>query len=317
MVQQTSAITVERFYMNHADALHLTLLAGASGLTKRIHEGSVNRPGLALAGFYKYFAYKRVQVIGSAEVSYLNSLSRATRATRIRKLFNSRIPCVVFARNSNPPQEALMLAEQRHTAVFKSPMITMLLINAATIRLEMEFAPTTVEHGTMLDIMGIGVLIRGESGVGKSECGLGLIERGYSLVADDSVKLRLMEGRELSATCPETTRFHMEVRGLGVINIAAVFGVAAIRQEKRVDMVVTLKEWDKTEEMERAGLDSQQYNILGIDLPHVILPVRPGRDLARLVEVAALDQKLKSAGHNSAKEFNERLIARMKSNATF
>jgi HPr kinase/phosphorylase len=315
MTQETPRITVERFYMNHAEALHLTLLAGASGMKKYIAESTVNRPGLALAGFFRYFAHQRVQVIGSAEMSYLKSLAAPLRRRRVKQLFDADIPCVVFARNFNPPPEAMEEAEEHQVVVFKSPLITMRLINAATIRLEMEFAPTTIEHSTMVDILGVGVLIRGESGIGKSECALALIERGYSLVADDTVKIWLMEGRELMATCPETTRYHMEVRGLGIINVPAVFGVASVRREKRVDLVVTLKEWNKDEEMERVGIEASTYNILGIDLPHLTIPVRPGRDLARLVEVAALDQKLKSMGHHAAKEFNERLIAHMNSTA--
>ncbi len=310
-MKQAAHVTVEQFYMNYAEALHLTLLAGANGLKRRIYEGATNRPGLALAGFYKYFAHKRVQVIGAAEQAYLKSLSSATRRKRIQRLFEAHIPCLIFSRNINPPDEALEEAEKHHTPIFKSPTITMLLINAATIRLEMEFAPTIIEHGTMLDIMGIGVLIKGESGIGKSECALGLIERGYSLVADDTVQIRLLEGRELTATCPETTRYHMEVRGIGVINILATFGAASVRRDKKVDLVVTLKEWSAHEETERVGMDASHYDILDTHVPHVTIPVRPGRDLARLVEVAALDQKLKAMGQNSAREFNERLLARM------
>ncbi|MEI6083800.1 MAG: HPr(Ser) kinase/phosphatase, partial [Verrucomicrobiota bacterium] len=195
---------------------------------------------------------------------------------------------------------------------FRTKMITMKFINAATIALEMEFAPQASEHGSMVDILGIGVMIRGESGIGKSETVLGLLERGYSLVSDDITRFRLIEGRELMGTSAETTRYHMEIRGIGIINIPAIFGVASVRPEKRLDLVVTLMEWDKMQEIDRIGIDSQTYTILGIAAAHVVLPVRPGRDLARLVEVAALDQKLKSLGHNAAQEFNQRLIERMR-----
>lgn len=164
----------------------------------------------------------------------------------------------------------------------------------------------------MVDIMGIGVLIRGASGIGKSECVLGLIERGYSLVSDDITRFRVLEGRQLVGTSKELTRFHMEVRGIGIINVAAVFGAGSVRPEKQLDLVVTLKDWNEMEEIDRIGLDRETLDILGIPVPHVTLPVRTGRDLARLVEVAALDQKLKSMGHDTAREFNERLLMAMK-----
>jgi HPr kinase/phosphorylase len=195
-------------------------------------------------------------------------------------------------------------------------MLTMKFINAATIALEMEFAPQTSEHGSMVDILGIGVMIRGESGIGKSETVLALLERRYSLVSDDITKIRLVEGRDLIGTSSELTRYHMEVRGMGIINVPAVFGVASIRPEKRIDLVVTLMDWNKIDDVERTGIEQQHYSILGIDVPHVVLPVRPGRDIARLIEVAALDQKLKSMGHHAAREFNERLIERMRTAQT-
>ena len=190
-------------------------------------------------------------------------------------------------------------------------MITMKFINAATIAMEMDFAPTVTEFGSMVDILGIGVLIRGESGVGKSECVLGLIERGYSLVADDVTRIKSLEGRELMATAPDLTRYHMEVRGIGIINVVSIFGIGSIRIEKRLDLVVTLKDWQELEEVDRIGLDQEFYEILKLQVPHVTIPVRPGRDIARLVEVAAMDQKLKGMGQNSALEFNTKLLQLM------
>ncbi len=187
-------------------------------------------------------------------------------------------------------------------------MVTMKFINAATIALEFDFSPTETEYGSMVDILGVGMLIRGASGIGKSECVLGLIERGYSLVSDDVTRIKSLEGRELVGTSPDLTRYHMEVRGIGIINVVSIFGIGAIRIEKRLDLVVTLKDWQELEEVDRIGLDRELYEILKIEIPHITIPVRPGRDLARLVEVAALDQKLKSMGQNSAVEFNERLL---------
>jgi HPr kinase/phosphorylase len=204
------------------------------------------------------------------------------------------------------------MADECRVPLFKTKMITLKFVNAATIALELDFAPHVSEQGSMVDILGIGVLIRGESGVGKSEAVLALLERGYSLVSDDVTRIRLLEGRELIGTSSETTRYHMEVRGLGIINVPAVFGVAAVRPEKRLDLVVTLMDWDKMEDVDRIGIDQQSYTILDMPLPHVAIPVRPGRDIGRLIEVAALDQKLKSLGHYAALEFNERLIERMR-----
>ncbi len=305
-------VTVEWFFLNHAEKLHLQLVAGSAGISNRIHEGSVHRPGLALAGSYRYFAFKRVQVIGASEVAFLKSLGEAEAGKRIERLLKSKIPCLVFARNITPPPHMQRMADKYRVPLLKTKMITLKFINAATIALELDFAPHVSEQGSMVDILGIGVLIRGESGVGKSEAVLALLERGYSLVSDDVTRIRLIEGRELVGTSSETTRYHMEVRGLGIINVPAVFGVAAVRPEKSLDLVVTLMEWSKMEEVDRIGIDRQSYTILGMSLPHVSIPIRSGRDIGRLIEVAALDQKLKSLGHYAALEFNERLIERMR-----
>ncbi|MCA1658659.1 MAG: HPr(Ser) kinase/phosphatase, partial [Verrucomicrobiaceae bacterium] len=205
---------------------------------------------------------------------------------------------------------------EEQIAVFRTPMVTMRFINAATIAMEVDFSPTVTEFGSMVDILGIGVLIRGQSGIGKSECVLGLIERGYSLVADDVTRIKSLEGRELMATAPDLTRYHMEVRGIGIINVASIFGIGAIRIEKRLDLVVTLQDWQELEEVDRIGLDQEAYEVLKIRVPHVTIPVRPGRDTARLVEVAAMDQKLKSLGRNSAVEFNEKLLNLMETKET-
>ncbi|MGA0850124.1 MAG: HPr(Ser) kinase/phosphatase [Chthoniobacterales bacterium] len=306
-------LSVGRFFAAHADELGLELIAGKSGLDRLIREPTVNRPGLALSGFYSYFAPKRVQVFGSAELSYLKSLTAPDRQERLRRFFACSIPCLVVARRAKLPAHLAEIAERAGVPVFRTPMITMKFINAATIALDFEFAPRRSEHGSMVDILGIGTLIRGASGIGKSECVVSLLERGYSLVSDDITRFRAVEGRELVGSSAELTRFHMEVRGIGIINVAAIFGVRSIRTEKTLDLVVTLKDWREMEDVDRHGLQRQYYKILGISVPHVIIPVRMGRDLGRLVEVAALDQKLKSHGVDSAHEFNERLIEKMQS----
>jgi HPr kinase/phosphorylase len=307
----TPTVTVEDFHTRHGATLELKLLAGKEGMGNKILEGSVNRPGLALAGFTKYFAEKRVQVFGFTENHYLHSISQRLLQVRAHRFFSSGVPCVIFARSINPPDTFLEEADKQKVPIFKCPLITMRLVNQATIFLEVDFAPTCTEHGSTVDIQGIGVMLRGSSGIGKSECVLSLLERGYSLVADDVTKIRLMNGCDLVCTAPEMTRNHMEVRGIGIINVMSMFGVGAIRLDKILNIVVSLQEWEKVADVDRLGLDREFIDILGMKVPHVTIPVRPGRDLARLVEVAAFDQKLKSMGSNAALEFNRRLIQKM------
>jgi len=218
---------------------------------------------------------------------------------------------VVFSRSLHPDKIFLRAAERAGVPIFRCPLVTMKFINLATLALEMMFAPRGTEMGSMVDILGVGVVIRGESGIGKSESVLALIERGYSLVTDDVTKVTLVDGREVMGTSAEVSRNHMEVRGIGIINVAAMFGVKCIRQEKRVDLVITLKAWNEVSDVDRLGMEQETVKILGIDIPHITIPVRPGRDLARLIEVAAFQTKLKSSGYNPAKELNDRLISRM------
>ena len=309
-------VSVGEFYTRHSESLQLKLLGSAAGFDRRIREPTINRPGLALSGFFNYFAAKRIQVFGSAELSYLKSLSESEVKERTKAICAQSIPCIIIARTGKPPKALIAAAEEAGIAVFRTPMITMKFINAATIALEFDFSPTRSEYGSMVDIMGVGTLIRGSSGIGKSECVLGLIERGHSLVSDDVTRFRAIEGRELVGTSPDLTRHHMEVRGLGIINVTSIFGIGSVRSDKRLDMVVSLKDWQELEEVDRIGLEQEYYEILDILVPHVTIPVRTGRDLARLVEVAALDQKLKSTGQNSAVEFNQRLLNLMQKKET-
>jgi HPr kinase/phosphorylase len=308
---QRDVVTVEKFYTNTASSLGLKLVAGASGLKRIIREPTVNRPGLALAGFTRYFASKRVQVIGNAESHFLKSLAPDDRTARYETLFNHKIPCIAFCRGFSPDKTFLRHAENANIPVFNTPLITMKFINLATLALEMMFAPKGTEMGSMVDILGVGVIIRGESGIGKSETVLALIERGYSLVSDDITRVTLVDGREVIGRSAEITRDHMEVRGIGIVNVAAMFGVRSIRHEKQVDLVITLKTWNEVPDVDRLGMDEDVVKILGVDIPHIVIPVRPGRDLARLVEVAAFQTKLKASGYNPAKELNERLIQKM------
>ena len=309
-------VTVERFYTDNSTALGLRLVAGALGLTRIIREPTVNRPGLALAGFTQYFAKHRIQVIGAAEYTFLKSLTPEVREQRYRLILASKIPCIVYSRNLRPDRLLLKMAEAADIAIFSSPLITMKFINVATIALENLFAARGSEMGSMVDILGVGVIIKGESGIGKSECVLALIERGYSLVADDITRVMLLDGKDVMGSCAELTRNHMEVRGIGIINVAIMFGIKSIRAEKRVDLVVSLRLWNEVPDVDRLGLEDEHVKILDVNVPHITIPVRPGRDIARLVEVAAFQTKLKASGCNPARELNERLLAQMKAKAS-
>jgi len=304
-------VTVEQLVSEHDQELQLHPIGAAHNLQRKIHEPTVNRPGLALAGFKKYFASKRVQVFGSVETTYLRSLSAQERDERYRWIFKTQIPCVVFSRNLNPDAALLKAAKKAKVPVFKTPLITMRFINLATLALEMMFAPRCNEIGGMVDILGVGVIIRGDSGIGKSEAVLALVERGYSLVADDVTIVTRIDNHYIVGTSNEMTRNLMEIRGIGIIDVAAMFGVRSFRTEKQVNLVVTLVHWDKLKEIDRLGIDNEYVKILDVDVPHITIPVRPGRDLARLIEVAAFQTKLKMSGINTAKALSERLLKKM------
>lgn len=310
-VRQTRQLAVGDFVRRHGKHLHLEQDGESTGAERKILEPSINRPGLALAGFYDYFAYKRLQVLGNSEFAYLHSLKEADQRRTFRLLCQSDIPCLVTCRGRRLSAELIRVANDCGVSVYHTAMHTVKFINACTLWLEWEFAPTTSEHGCMIDVKGIGVMIKGDSGIGKSEAVLGLLERGASLVADDKVLLRAPEGRELMGTAEELGRFHMEVRGLGIVNVPMLFGVASMRVEKRLDLVVHLKPIANFLEMDRLGTEQRHYRVLGVDVPYVEIPVAPGRDTARMVEVAALEQKLRSFGHNSAVEFNKKLLQLM------
>ncbi|MGA2244991.1 MAG: HPr(Ser) kinase/phosphatase [Verrucomicrobiota bacterium] len=309
------SLTVEQFYKEHAAALQMKLLTEKCDFKRVIREPTVNRPGLALSGFTRYFAYKRVQVMGHAEVFYLRELRHEEREARYAYLFAYKIPCIAFSRNLKPDKQFLLAAEQTGVPVFSTPLVTMKFINLATLALETMFAPRATELGSMVDILGVGAIIRGESGIGKSEAVLALIERGYSLVADDVVKATLVDGRDVLCTSAELTRDHMEVRGIGIINVASMFGVKAIRKDKTLDVIITLRPWEEVKDLDRLGIEQEFVKVLGMDIPHVTIPVRPGRDIARLIEVAAFQIKLRKSGYNAAEELNKRLLAQMASNA--
>ncbi len=313
-IRRPSHITVGEFFDRHHAALRMKLLGTQAGFARLISEPTVNRPGLALAGFYSYFAKKRIQVIGFQEFSFLESLPSAEQKKRFEELCDHELPCLIVCRGLELPRSLLKFANDAGLSVFQTSMTTLKFLNAATIALEYEFAPSISDHASMVDVRGIGILIRGSSGTGKSETVLGLIDRGHSLVADDLVHLRSIEGREIVGSAPVHGRFHMEVRGLGIINVAALYGIGAILPEKRLDLVVHLVSPKDMNEVERVGAEPKFTTVLDIAVPLVELPVLPGRDMAQLVEVAALDQKLKILGHNSAFEFSKNLLNAMRKN---
>ena len=308
-------LTVRRFLDTGRTSLSLEVECGEDFLDNEIPEEALNRPGLALAGFFKYFAFRRLQVFGLAETAYLQSLDAAERMKRLRQMFSQRVPGLVITRQRHALPEMVKLSREYRIPVLRSPLITGRFMNAATMLVDTLTAPRTRVHATMVDIMGVGVILEGEPGIGKSETALALIERGHSLVADDITVLRRAQN-ELLASAVEITRYHMEIRGLGIIHVPSLFGVSALRGETRVDLIIRLQRPDPSFEQDRSGLTDKHREVLGVNLPLIELPVAAGRDLAHVVEVAALNQRLKQLGHDAAKELNDKLISRLTSKAT-
>jgi HPr kinase/phosphorylase len=310
-IKRTTSITVGEFFGQHEKALKLKLIGTDVGFARKIMEPSVNRPGLALSGFFSYFAYKRIQVIGNSELSFLDSLDPKLRAARFSQLCSWEIPCLIVARGHRLSEDLVQIANEAGISVFQTSMLTMKFLNIATIKLDTAFAPSTTVHGCLVDVQGIGVLIQGDSGTGKSESVIGLLQRGASLVADDAVRLRNIEDREVVGTAPDVTRGMIEIRGLGILNVAALFGVGCVRLSKRLDLIVHLVHVQDAGDLERVGREDEHMDIMGVPISRVELPVAPGRDVAGLIELAALNYKLRAFGYNSAVEFDQRLLKKM------
>lgn len=309
--KRVETITVREFYDSFREPLRMEIVAGEAGLDKSIREGSLNRPALALVGFFTAFASKRIQLLGAGEMAFLREQTAEKEHAIISAILERKVPCVIVSRHLAPSRTLRQLAEKYRTPLIRSPLKSKTFTTEATLLLEEKFAPQTHIHGTLLDIKGIGALICGESGVGKSECALALIERGHSLVADDHTYVKRVSERELIGNSAELSRGYMECRGLGIINIAELFGVRSVRLDKRIDLIINFTLWHRGMHEERTGLEEKLIEILGLKVPAMEIPVRPGRDMARLVEVAAMVQAHKKMGHDSAAEFNERLIAHM------
>jgi HPr kinase/phosphorylase len=287
--------------------LPMELLAGAEGLHRLITSPHVQKTGLALAGFDEYLKPGRVLIFGESEIRYLESLSAPGRLAAMHLALTHDFPCVVITGGFAPPAELLVEAERAQLPVFKTSVPTPTAISKLTSILEDSLAERTMMHAVLMDILGLGVLITGESGIGKSECALDLIVRGHRLVADDTVEIRRRSETILIGTCPELTRHHMELRGLGVINVKDLFGIASTRSSKRVELVVQLERWETGHEYDRLGLDDDFYEILGLNVSFVRMPVAPGRSVAILVEVAARNQLLRLRGHHAAQAFADRV----------
>jgi HPr kinase/phosphorylase len=275
----------------------------------------VQKTGLALAGFHEYLKPGRVLIFGESEIRYLEGLDSAARVTSLRLALTLDFPCVLITGGFTPPSELLVEAERARLPLLKTAVPTPTAIAKLSSILEDSLAERTMIHAVLMDVLGLGVLIAGESGIGKSECALDLIVRGHRLVADDTVEVRRRQETILIGACPELTRHHMELRGLGVINIKELFGIASTRSSKRVELVVQLERWVPTREYERLGLDDAFFEILGLRVPLLKMPVAPGRNIAILVEVAARNQLLRQRGHHAARALAERLDASLRTQA--
>jgi HPr kinase/phosphorylase len=304
-----AGLTVGALLGSRAEAFGLPfeMLAGRAGLDRRITSPYIQKTGLALAGFHEYLRPGRVLIFGESEIRYLESLEPPARINSLRLALTLDFPCVLITGGFTPPVEVVLEAERANLPLLKTPVATPTAIAKLTSILEDWLAEHTVMHGVLMDILGLGVLIVGESGIGKSECALDLIVRGHRLVADDTVDIRRRSESILIGTCPDLTRHHMELRGLGVVNVKDLFGIASTRSSKRVELVVQLERWDPDREYERLGLDDEFFEILGLRVPLIRMPVAPGRSVAILVEVAARNQLLRSRGHHAARELAARL----------
>jgi len=291
--------------------LDLALLAGERGLTHRVTSSRIQKPGLALAGYTEHLHPSRIQVLGNTEISYLKQVDSDIASESIRKLCAFQISCFIITKDLLPPQSLLNHAEASGIPVFNTHHQSSTFISLITKFLEERLLPTTHIHGVLMDVLGVGILLSGKSGIGKSECALDLIIRGHRLVADDMVFIKKKMPAALVGQSEEAIQHLMEIRGLGIINIKDLYGVSSIREKKIIDMQLELVEWDPDHEYDRLGVDDRRVTILGVEIPHICIPVRPGRNLGSIIEVAARNFLLKGMGYHSARDFQERLLARM------
>jgi len=291
------------------EALDLRCIAGRVGLGRPIEIPDINRPGLTLSGFYDNFAFKRIQIFGRGESAYLEMMVKQQKVEILSQFFTYDIPCVIFTNSIEPPEIFKELAEKSHCPVLQTDLSSADLTIRLLRALSEVFAPKETVHGVLIEVFGMGVLIQGESGVGKSEAALELIERGHRLVADDAVEIRNVSGNILmGAGSNKIIGHHMEIRGIGIINVAHIFGVGAIRDRKQIQLVVALEPWDSSKDYDRIGAQDTTIEILGVQVPYLKLPVRPGRNIPILIETATMNERLKKMGYFSAREFNRNVL---------
>ena len=285
--------------------LDIKCIAGRSGLSKKIDKAMISRPGLPLSGYFENFNNRSIQLLGQGEQSYINSLEAKGDVASIVRIFEAGIPCCVFSNSGTPSEHTIRLAEENSVAILQTPLDSSDFSRRAFTALDEVFALTQTIHGVLVEVFGIGVLIRGEAGVGKSETALELIERSHRLVTDDTVKLKNLSNTFLvgSGENPALAH-HMEIRGIGIINIATMYGVGAIRDKKQVQLSVHLENWDNSKNYDRVGEEKSTTTLLGVEIPHLDIPVKPGRNIPILIETAARNERLKKQGFHSAKEFD-------------
>ena len=301
------SVRVEQLVTDENAGLLLTLLAGKAGLHRRITVPRIQKPGLALTGYIEQVHPERVQVLGGTEMGYLEKLAPEARLAGIANLIGLEPACITLTRSLAAPEELRRLSEERGVALFSSPLMSSVFIDRITKYLEDQLSPTTSIHGVLMDVLGVGILLVGKSGIGKSEAALDLVMRGHRLVADDIVDIRRRPPDTVFGSGSDIIKHHMEIRGLGIINIKDLFGIAAVRDTKKIEVVVELVEWREDEEYDRLGVEDLTYKILDVPLPQLRIPVRPGRNMTSIIEVAARNQLLKIQGHHSAREFQDRL----------
>jgi len=307
-VRRKQSIAVARLFERMAAELDLEVLGGFQGMGRPVLISDVNRPGLALSGYLEYFASDRIQILGNTEIHFMETLAPSLLQSRLDAMFSFEIPAFLLSRHLEPSNLFLDLCNRRGTPVLRSSASTDEAITRIILFLADEFSPETSVHGTALDVHGVGCLIVGAPGIGKSETALELVERGHMLVADDMVKLRRSREDVLYAETNPVVEHHMEIRGLGIIDIKNIFGVGRVRNSMQIGLVVELEEWQEDKNYDRTGLKDEHKEILGVRIPYLLIPVRPGRNIAIIVEVAALNYRLKELGVHPAAEFNERLM---------
>ena len=305
------SLSIQQLLDDTEYGLGLTLFAGGQGLGNRVSSSRIQKPGLALAGYTEHLHPDRIQVLGNTEISYLNQIDDRLALDSIRTLCTFPISCFIITKQLVPPQFFLDTVELAGIPVLGTHHQSSTFISLITKFLEEMLLPTTHLHGVLVDVMGVGILLTGKSGIGKSECALDLVIRGHRLVADDMVYIKKKMPAALVGQSEEAIQHLMEIRGLGIINIKDLYGVSSIREKKIIDMMLELVDWDPDHEYDRLGVDDQRSTILGVELPHIIIPVRPGRNLGTIIEVAARNFLLKGMGYHSARDFQERLLSRI------